>query len=347
MKRRLVYIVLAALLVVVSGCHRKKGPEVWRFAIEETTGSVQDAYAQKFKELVEEKSGGKVLVKVYPYGTLGTSDQLSELLYNGSLQFAMASPGHIGKMIPEVQVLLLHYVFSDSEEINRKVLNSPRVQAKFNELFAEKGFKMLSVFSEGWQVWSANKPIQSPEDFAGVKFRVMTSPLLMEAYEAYGASSTPLAYSEVYSALQLKMIDGQVNPVFAIEEMSFYEVNDHLVFANQAQFYTTCLTNEKFYEGLDAEKKQWVDEAIKELSDYIAETQSEFNKERLDTILKKNPEVKVIQLTEEEREVFRQASVPVRKHFEELAGERGAQLLNTLLESVEEFEAEQSEEQQS
>ena len=94
--------------MLTTGCHRKIDPPVWRFAIEETSGSVQDAYAQRFKELVEEKSGGKVIVKVYPYGTLGTSDQLSELLYNGSLQFAMASPGHIGKMIPEVQVLLLH-----------------------------------------------------------------------------------------------------------------------------------------------------------------------------------------------------------------------------------------------
>lgn len=327
-------------MLVTTGCHRKLDPPIWRFAIEETSGSVQDAYAQKFKELVEEKSGGKVIVKVYPYGTLGTSDQLSELLYNGSLQFAMASPGHIGKMIPEVQVLLLHYVFSDDEEVNRKVLKSPEIKNEFNQLFADKGFEMLSVFSEGWQVWSANKPIKSPEDFSGVKFRVMTSPLLMAAYEAYGASSTPLAYSEVYSALQLKMIDGQVNPVFAIEEMSFYEVNDHLIFANQAQFYTTCLTNKKFYEKLTAEEKAWVDESIEELSDYIAETQARFNEERLHVIREKNPDIKVVELTPQERDAFRQASVPVREQFKGIAGERGAELLQTILKEVEKVESE-------
>ena len=317
-------ILIAVLLVLLTtGCHRKLDPPVWRFAIEETSGSVQDAYAQKFKELVEEKSGGKVIVKVYPYGTLGTSDQLSELLYNGSLQFAMASPGHIGKMIPEVQVLLLHYVFSDDEEVNRKVLKSPEIKNEFNQLFADKGFEMLSVFSEGWQVWSTNKPIKSPQDFAGVKFRVMTSPLLMAAYEAYGASSTPLAYSEVYSALQLKMIDGQVNPVFAIEEMSFYEVNDHLIFAN-----------------LTAEEKAWVDESIEELSDYIAETQARFNEERLHVIQEKNPDIKIVELTPQERAAFRQASVPVREQFKAIAGERGGELLETILKEVERIESE-------
>ncbi len=323
-------------MILCVSCSKKNNTPTWRFAIEETQGSVQDAYAQRFKELVEHKSAGKVRVKVYPYGTLGTSDQLSELLYNGSLQFCMASPGHIGKMIPEVQVLLLHYVLSDDAQVNRRVLNSPVVRSTFDELFAEKGFKLLSIFSEGWQVWSANKPLLSPEDFSGVKFRVMTSPLLMAAYEAYGASSTPLAFSEVYSALQLKMVDGQVNPVFAIEEMSFYEVNDHLIFANQAQFYTTCLTNRRFYEQLSPEERTWVDESLVELDDYIFETQERFNEERLKTIVEKKPDLKVIYLDSEQRAVFRQASESVRAEFGEMSGPRGAELLELLLQRVKE-----------
>lgn len=334
MKRWLTLILIVSLAFLV-GCERKKKPRVWRFAIEETRGSVQDAYGQKFKELIEEKSGGKIRVKVYPYGTLGTSDQLSEQLYNGSLQFAMASPGHIGKMIPEVQVLLLHYVLSDDAEVNQRVLNSPEVQAKFNELFAEKGFKLLSIISEGWQVWTANKPLRNPQDFEGVKFRVMTSPLLMAAYDAYGASSTPLAFSEVYSALQLKMVDGQVNPVFAIEEMSFYEVNDHLIFANQAQFYSTCLTNKEFYENLPPEERKWVDESMAELTDYIFETQKQFNEKRLETILEKKPGTEVIHLEAEERAVFRDAAKPVRKQFIEMAGPRGEELLEIMEAQVE------------
>ena len=342
MKTRYAYILLATLLMPplwTTGCSRNKQKPVWRFAIEETRGSVQDAYAQKFKQLIEEKSGNSVRVKVYPYGTLVTSDQLSELLYNGSLQFSMASPGHIGKMIPEVQVLLLHYILSDDPTINREVLNSPEIRQQFDTLFAEKGFKLLSIFSEGWQVWTANKPLRSPEDFDGVKFRVMTSPLLMAAYEAYGASATPLAFSEVYSALQLKMVDGQVNPIFAIEEMSFYEVNDYLIFANQAQFYTTCLVNRKFYDKLSPEEKSWVDDSIEELRDYIFETQVKFNEERLKTIREKNPSVKVVRLEKQERAVFMEASQSVRKMFDEMAGPRGQTLLESILSKVEELEA--------
>ncbi|MFH1300570.1 MAG: TRAP transporter substrate-binding protein DctP, partial [Planctomycetota bacterium] len=188
-------------------------PTPWRFAIEETVGSVQHQYALKFKELVEARSDGEIEVTIYPYGTLGTSDQITEQVDMGVIQFAMASPGHLGKLIPEVQVFLLHFLFSDNDEINNSVLNEdPQLRKTFNDLYARKNFKLLSIFSEGWQVWTTKKSIQTPDDFRGVKMRVMTSPLLLAAYEAYGASPTPLPYSEVYSALQLNMIDGQENP---------------------------------------------------------------------------------------------------------------------------------------
>lgn len=319
----------------MSGCNKAAETPVWRFAIEETSGSVQDAYAQKFKELIEEKSGSKVTVKVYPYGTLGTSDQLTEQLHNGTLDFCMASPGHIGKVIPEVQVMLLHYILSDDDEINRRVLADPEVRGKFNELFSNKGFELLSFVGEGWQVWSANKPILKPSDFAGMKFRVMTTPLLMAAYNAYGASPTPLAFSEVYSALQLKMVDGQVNPIFAIEEMSFYEVNDHLIFAKQSHFYATCLTNLGFYEGLDAQEKRWVDESIEELDEYIQRTQNQFNEERLQSMVENNPDLTIIELDQKQRERFRELSLDVREEFLEMTGPSGGELLELILKKVE------------
>jgi len=323
------------LLLLAVGCASSEKSTTWRFAIEETQGSVQDAYAQKFKEIIEAKSGGSVEVKVYPYGTLGTSDQLTELLYNGSLQFAMASPGHLGKLIPEVQVLLLHFLLSEDEAVNRQVLSSPRVVTAFDTLYAAKNFQLLSMYSEGWQVWTTQKPVRRPEDFAGMKFRVMTSPLLLAAYEAYGASPTPLPYSDVYSALQLKMIDGQVNPIFAIEEMSFYEVTRAMVFPNHAPFITSAITNREFYQKLPAQERKWLDQAVVALNDYIFETQIRFNRERLEKIRKARPELEFIRLDENQRERFRQLSLPVREKFRQAAGPRGADLLRLILEEVE------------
>ena len=318
-------------------------PTQWRFAIEETIGSVQHQYAMKFKELVEERSNGEIEVTIYPYGTLGTSDQITELVDMEVVQFAMASPGHLGKLIPEVQVFLLHFLFSDDDEINNQVLNKdPRLQKTFAELYARKRLKLLSIFSEGWQVWTTKEPIHQPDDFEGVKMRVMTSPLLIAAYNAYGASPTPLPYSEVYSALQLNMIDGQENPVFAIQEMNFYEVTDWMIFARHAPFITTAVTNREFFDSLPSERQELVTGVVAELNDYILKVQREFNQERLSLIRRNRPDLEIItELTPEEREAFRQASQPVREQFIRMTGEDGRKLLEELKQTIKEYEDQQ------
>jgi tripartite ATP-independent transporter DctP family solute receptor len=325
------------LFALLSGCTLREGgaPEHWRFAIEETAGSVQDAYAQEFKRRIEEKSKGEIAVSVYPYGTLGTSDQVTELLGMGALQFAMASPGHLGTLIPEVQVFLLHFVLSDDPAANEAALNDPALRAELNVLYGEKGLRLLSVFSEGWMVWTAQKPLRRPADFAGVKLRVMTSPLLLAAYEAYGASPTPLPYGEVYSALQLNMIDGQVNPVFAIQEMSFYEVCAWMISPRHAPFVTTAVSNHDFYASLPPDRQTLIDETIEELRPFIFEEQRRYNEERMDIIRAKKPGLNIIEsLTEDERAEFRDASLGVRDQFITLSGERGERVLNLLLRAV-------------
>lgn len=330
---RVLPCILACVLPMAlgAGCGRRESTsEQWRFAIEETAGSVQDAYAREFARRIEERTGGEVQVTIYPYGALGTSDEITEQLHAGILQFAMASPGHLGTLIPEVQVFLLHFVLSDDEEVNKRALADPELLATFDRLYARKGFKLLSFFSEGWQVWTTRVPVRKPEDFRGVKFRVMTSPLLLAAYEAYGASPTPLPYSEVYSALQLNMIDGQVNPIFAIQEMSFYEVTDYLVFAHQAPFITSAVASRRFYESLSPERRRLLDEVVRELDGYVFDVERRFNAERLDIIRERKPGIHVLRLTPEERARFRRASEPVRQRFVELAPGDGQQVLDLL-----------------
>lgn len=326
---------LVLLASCTPGLARKNAPEPWRFAIEETRGSVQDAYAQKFKELIERKSGGAIEVAVYPYGTLGTSDHVTEQLAMGTVQFAMASPGHLGKLIPEVQVFLLHFLLSDDEAVNNRALGDPALKAAFDGLYAEKGLALLSILSEGWMVWTTQAPVRRPADFAGVKIRTMTSPLLLAAYQAYGASPTPLPYGEVYSALQLNMIDAQVNPVFAIEEMSFYEVVNYLIFAKHAPFVTTVVSNEAFLAGLSKERRSMVLETIAELQPYNLAVQRGFNAARLEIIKEKKPSIKIIaDLTEEERGAFRAASQPVYAQFASMAGPRGQAMLDAVRAAV-------------
>lgn len=334
---------VGSLLVSLGAC-QTDGAAVWRFSIEETVGSVQHAYALAFEERIE-GARPDIDVKVYPYGALGTSDQTTELLHNGTLELAMMSPGHTGTLIPEVQVLLLHFVLSDDAEVNRRALQDPKLHRLLDDLYAEKGLALMSIFSEGWMVWTLDRPVRHPSDFRGVKMRVMTSPLMLAAYEAYGASPTPLPYGEVYGALQLGMVDGQVNPVFAIQEMSFYEVTDYLVFPGHAPYVETVAANRAFLAGLPADLRELLDETVAELRVEIDGIEADFNRERLELIRKRRPDIREIVLTDDERVAFRAAARTVREQFFALAPRQGQEVLDALVAAVASAEREVAQEQ--
>jgi tripartite ATP-independent transporter DctP family solute receptor len=302
--------------------------EEWKFALEEISGSVQDAYAQKFKQLVEQKSDGKISVTVYPYGALGESEDLTELVANGVLQFAHGSTGILGSTAPSMQVFSVPYLLSQDNQVNLKVLTeSPTIYGPMADKLKTRNLRLLSMYPEGEMVWTTNKVVRKPADFDNVKMRVMASPMLVETYKSFGAVPTPLPYSEVYGALQLKLIDGQENPIFAIEEMKFYEVTDVLTWSGHQQFTVAVLSSESWYQGLPAEQQKIIDETVTELGPYIFDTQAQYNKERLAKIQQLKPGIELVRLNEEEQAAFRKASLPMRDKLVELAGpEAGATL---------------------
>lgn len=306
----------------------------WRFALEEVEGSVQDAYAQEFKSRIEERSDGAIEIEVYPYGALGTSSQLTELVQDGALELAFASPGHLASVIPEVGVFTLHFVLSDDNDINKEVLSSDRVHEILQPAYEAQGMHLLAIVPEGWMVWTADKPLRTPEDFNNFKMRTMTSPILTAAYEAYGANPTPKPYSEVYSALQLGEIDGQVNPVFAIEEMSFYEEQDYMIMARHEQFIATVVAGDTWFNNLPQEQQEMIQEVRNDMVDWIYQEQARYNDERLQKI-KDAGGTEIIELTDEERQAFREASMPVRDMYLEAAGDRGRELLDYITAQVE------------
>lgn len=332
---RMRVLVFLFAVIGLAGCgDSEPQAQQWRFALEEIEGSVQHAYATKFKELVEERTDGTVEVVVYPYGSLGTSAQLTEQVQNGTLQFAFASPGHLASVVPEAGVLTLHFLFSDDEMVNQKILaESPTLYGPLAEAYRDHGLKLLGLVQEGWMVWTGDRALRTPADFRGFKMRTMVSPLLLEAYRAYGANPTPMPYAEVYSGLQLNTIDGQVNPVFAIEEMSFYEVQDVMTFANHLPFIASVVTQPDFYQGLDSELQAMLDQVIDELDGYVFEVQRDLNRKRLETI-RANSDIDIVELTEEERAAFRRASLPVRDTYRAQAGERGTRILDALQQEV-------------
>ncbi len=314
--------------------------ETWRFGLEEIEGSVQYEYADQFGELIEEKTDGEVTVELYPYGELGGLTDIYDAVQSGAIQLAFGS-GFLGGTVPESQIFSLNFILPEDEWTATQILNSDDFLKSdpMQTAFHERGLHPIAVVPEGYQVWTANQEIRTPEDMEGLATRVMDTRLLRETYSAYGAAPTSVEYGELYSALQQGQAEGNIQPVFAHEEMAFYEVQDYLIFANQAQFVATAMANYDWYQGLSDEHKAMIEEVTDELVRYIHDVQTELNTERLDT-MQEESDIEVIRLSAEERDAFRELSMPVRDVFREMTGETGSELLDVLLEEVEEAEAE-------
>jgi TRAP-type C4-dicarboxylate transport system substrate-binding protein len=255
------------------------------------------------------------------------------------VQFAFGS-GFLGGTVPESQLFSLNFVLTDDELTNTEILNDTAFR-KHEDLIAsyrDRSLQPLAIVPEGWQVWSANKEVRSPADFDGMAIRTMDNRLLRETYSAYGADPTTMEYGELFSGMQLGQLDGNIQPVFAHQEMDFYKVQDYLIFANQAEFIATFMANSDWYDALSQERKDVIEEAVIELVPYIHDVQTRLNTERLD-IITENSDINLVYLTPEERNVFRERSIPVREVFSEMVGERGTRLMNALLEQVDQARA--------
>lgn len=303
----------------------------WKFAVEESPGDVQTIYAEEFKRLVEERTGGKTTVTVYTYGQLGNENDLTELTAGGAIQFSNASPGHLGTFVPEVQVLSLPFLLPDDEKAKAAVLsNSKALYDMLAQDFAAKGLKLFTVYPEGEMVWTTKKAIHKPEDLGDVKFRVMTSPILIEQFKLYGANPVALPWGEIYSGLQMNVIQAQTNPPFFIESAKFHEVTDYLIYPGDVEYTTTVVANADFWDGLGDEDKAMLNEVRNELQTFIIAKEEEKNSAALENMKKANPKIEVIKLTDEERDAFRKRVEPLNGKFVEMVGGRSGEILEQL-----------------
>lgn len=354
--KRIIALVLSLMMVIslTAGCAPKAVQNeaasaapaptegqtyTWRFAHEEIDGSVQDLYVKKFKEIIEQKSNGKVKIEIYPVGQIGDATQQCELLQNGGIEFAIVSPGNTGTIVPENQLFSLHFLFSDNMDKNAEIFKTSKA---LNEMltakYLEKDIKVLSYWTEGAMQWTSSKPVNTPDKWKGFKMRTMPSPMIVAAYEAYGANPTPVPYMEVYSGLQLNMIEGQENPLFAIEEMKFCEVQKYLTLASSNLYVTTTACNPDFFNSLPSDMQQLVLDTVEELRDYSFEIQAKSNGAALDKI-KAAVDIPIVELTPEERAAFKEASKKAYDRYAEMVGTDGKAILDKLIEEVKVIES--------
>lgn len=310
----------------------------WRYAHEEYEGDVQDVFAYKFKEYIENNS--EHTLQIYRFGELGESDDIMEQTQAGILNFVNQSPGFTGALIPEAQIFFIPYLMpTDMDTVIKFFRESEAINEDFPELYAEKGLKLLKMYPEGEMVVTVDEPVTKPEDFNNKKIRVMTNPLLSETYAAFGATPTPLPWGEVYGALQTNMIQGQENPIFWIESGGLYEVSPNLVFTSHGWFTTAMMANQEFYLDLNAQDKMLVQRAADFAFEEIIKHIDGLSEESLAKIQKASDDVTVTRLTDEQIQAFKDRAPQVEEKYIEMTGESGKELLNQFKEDLKEVQS--------
>lgn len=318
---------LAAAGIALAGSAAQA--DTWRYAFEEAMTDVQGVYAQKFKEEIEANSDHEI--QLFPYGTLGESADIMEQTQDGILQFVDQSPGFTGSLIPEAQVFFVPYLLpTDQDHLARFYRESKAINGMFKPLYADQGLELLNMFPEGEVAMTTKTPVTTCADLDEVKFRVMTNPLLVESYKAFGATPTPLPWGEVYGGLQTNVIQGQENPTFFLYSTKIYEVTDYITYAGHNNFTTAVMANKDFYDGLSTEDQQLVQNAAQAAYDHTVVYQQEAAETELAKIMEAKPDMKVTVLSDEQRSCFKEAAAEVEAKFIEMTGDSGAAILEQM-----------------
>lgn len=331
----LVLMLSLAFGTAYAGAYKGKAIKA-RLASEEIEGDFMTVWAENFSNHMKKWSDGKIDINVYPYGTLGASGDINELCQMGVVEYVFSDYAWISSFVPQAQVLALNYLFPTQKV--PQILDWMARNGKFFPLlekaFEKNGLVPLSIMFEGWQWMSSKKEIKSLADVKGLKLRLMSSKLLVEDYKAYGAAPTPMSYGEVYSGLQMGLIDAQVNPLFAINSMKFYEVQDYLTQLKSEPFIGIPTVNKKFFDNLPKEVRQemrkfWID-AIIPAGQWITKRNADDAKK----MKKAKPALKFTTLDDATIAKFKARAVSVYPKYTQIGGPGAQQILDALLKDI-------------
>lgn len=287
--------------------------------------------ALMFKKIVEEKTDGKVKIQIFPSGQLGHDVETVELMQMGSIQASLVPTAKLSGFSSAMQICDLPFLFS-SREATYYVLDSEVGMDLMGEL-RKIGLEGVAFWESGFKQLTANKPISTPEDYKGLKIRVMESPILIEQFKAMDANATPIAFAETYNALQQGVVDGQENPLVSIVRMRFYEVQKYLTVSNHGYLAYAFLFSKDFFDGLPAEYQKVIREAAIEAAKFERDLTVKMEEGFLKTIRESGTTVVV--LNDEQRAAFVKATRPVHDKF---ADKVGRELLEAVYAKDKEFQ---------
>jgi len=274
--------------------------------------------ADRLKQLVEERSKGRLKVEVYPNSQLYKDKEELEALQLGSVQMLAPSLAKFGPLgVKEFEVFDLPYIFKDDAAF--RAVTGGKTGADLFAKLEGKGIKGLAYWDNGFHIMSANKPLHNVADFKGMKMRIQSSKVLDAQMRALGAIPQVMAFSELYQALQSGVVDGTEGVPSNFYTQKIYEVQKHLTLSNHGHLAYAVIANKKFYDGLPSDLRAILDGAVKDATTYANTIAATENATALEAI-RKSGKTTVYTPTDAEVNEWRKALMVVHKEMESRVG---------------------------
>ncbi|MEN9781620.1 MAG: hypothetical protein RL014_2768 [Pseudomonadota bacterium] len=269
MKRVMLKTLVAAMALAAFGAAQAQDKTI-KFATQNPKGHPLVMGMEKFKDIVEAKSGGKLKVNLFPGGTLGSDQANISALQGGTLEMVTMNSGILASQVKDFAVFDFPFMFANTREAD--AILDGAFGKKMHAKLDEKGLVGLTYWELGFRnITNSKRPLNKVEDIAGLKLRVIPNPINVDWVKALDANPTPLPFPEVYAALEQKAIDGQENPVTVINANKFFEVQKFAAITNHQYNPQSVMISKKFWDTLSAAEKVIVQDAAVEAGKYQRE----------------------------------------------------------------------------
>ena len=316
--RRLVLASAVAALSALSLAAQAQAPIVIKFSHVVAPDTPKGKGAQRFKELAEQRTGGRVKVEVYPNSQLYKDKEELEALQLGSVQMLAPSLAKFGPLgVKEFEVFDLPYLFKDADAF--RAVTDGQLGADLFKKLEPKGIKGLAYWDNGFHIMSANKPLHAVADFKGMKMRIQSSKVLDAQMRALGAIPQVMAFSELYQALQSGVVDGTEGVPSNFYTQKIFEVQKHMTLSNHGHLAYALIVNKKFWDGLPADIRTQLESAVKDAAVYANAIASAENAAALQSI-KASGKTTIYTPTPAETNEWKKALMPVHKEMESRVG---------------------------
>lgn len=322
-KKILSILVAASMAAAVAGCSSQSGdkPTIIRMTHTQQPESISDLTAREFKRLVEEKSGGNIQVEIYQNCGLSGGDltKAIELVQSGNIDIHACAPANIANYNPKFYAFWLPFLFDTTDDLV-DFCNSEEGRGEVESWCNDLQMSMLGMNNAGSRQISSNKEIRTPEDLKGMNIRVPGANVFIDLYRDYfKANPTAMDFSEVYTALQQKTIDGQENPISVFDSSKFAEVQEYVTLWDGVRDTNIWVISQKTLKKLSPDNQELIRscsaQALQWGNEYLAD-----NEEKIIEKLEQGGTV-FVRLTDEEKDVFREACSGMFDQYAEVVGQ--------------------------